>query len=110
MKKVIYTEWGLANWYDDRIELNKNLKKYPYLHSKILVHENKHKSNFDLLHEINFDPVYLSHLVLFCIKHPKTWIDFSPIWFKENTLIYDKNKITLYLIGIFLIFILFKLF
>jgi len=105
---IQYVEWGLANWYEDKIELNINLKKYPKLHDYILNHEKKHKKGFDLIHEffLILNIKYLFMILLFCIKYPKTLIDLSPIWIKGNTLIYDLNKILLYSIALVCIIIL----
>ena len=50
-KKIKYVDWGLANWYEDRIEINRNLKKYPKLHNYIILHELGHKKEFDLMHD-----------------------------------------------------------
>jgi len=105
MVLIQYTNWGLANWYKDRIELNKNLKKYPNLHNYVLSHEKKHKEGFDLINDIKPSILTLS-LILFCLRYPKTLIDLSPIWIKNKKIEYDKNKILLYIFFISLSLIL----
>ena len=97
--KIRYVDWGLANWYEDRIELNKNLKKYPKLHNYILLHEKGHKNGSDLIHDLSPNPKMFFPIILFCLKYPKTLIDLSPIWKKNGILYYDLNKLKLYAIG-----------
>lgn len=103
---VLYVKWGLANWYEDKIELNENLIKYPKLHDYIIKHETKHSSGFDLHKEISFNFIYIFYMVLFCLRYPKTLIDLSPITIRGNCIMYDNNKLILYSIGLICIILI----
>jgi len=86
--QVYFKENGLADFVSGNgvgwIEINRNLKKYPYAYSKTLEHEISHsKSNgvFDIWLEIKqfIDLKLIKQLFLFTITHPKSWNQFSPI-------------------------------
>lgn len=98
MVSIKYNDWGLANWYEDHIELNKNLKKYPRLHNYILIHEKNHKNNFDITNDLKINLKYDFLIMLFCLRYPKTLIDLSPISYRNKKIFYDSNKIILYFI------------
>lgn len=104
--RVIYSDWGLANYYKDYIEINRDLKYNKKLRDYVIKHELGHKQGFDLLHEFDFKKE-LFLLFPFIIKHPKTWIDFSPIQLRNNKIIYDLNILMLYGVSIILIVLLF---
>ena len=102
-KKLIYKKWGLANCFENHIELNKHLKlkKYNSLRKDIILHEQGHDLNkFDLEHEfkINFKTFFI--LLWFILVHPSCWIDFLPVQYRNKEFIYDKNLIMLYGIAI----------
>ena len=100
VKPIVYTEYGLANSYDDRIELNKSFNNPEYVKIKkfVLRHEQGHTSGFDLKHEIkdSFNLLAVFGLVLFILIHPKTWIDFSPVWKRKDELFINYELIVLY--------------
>jgi hypothetical protein len=107
LKRLRYVRWGLANSFEDKIELNLHLKKYPLLKKAILKHERGHLETSDLTHE--FDPSIwrLSpYLILFIIFHPSTWIDFLPVQYRNKTVIIDKNLCSLYVIILILLIII----
>ena len=52
--RVIYSDWGLANYYKDYIEINRDLKYNKKLRDYVIKHELGHKQGFDLLHEFDF--------------------------------------------------------
>lgn len=95
-KPIVYVNWGIANSYDDRIELNKALLAYPELHKQILEHELSHtdekgftKKDFAL----DLGPQKINYIKLFkfmCVN-PKTFTQFLPIRFSKDTLYYDIN-------------------
>jgi hypothetical protein len=123
IKEVNY---GVSNYYGTYIEINKDLKNYPRLYEYVLSHEKGHKDSEDLLHEFNFikplkkidtnkspnNPLYnlwmLLGLLWFCIIHPSTWIDLSPIQYRNKEFIFDNNLAILYVI-IFVLIIAIKL-
>ena len=47
--KIITTDWGVAYTYNNIIELNRELSKYPELKKRILKHEKEHIKNPDFL-------------------------------------------------------------
>jgi len=106
-KKIIYTRWGLSNCYKNHIEINEKLKDKPILKQYILRHEQAHKiGKFDLEHEFQINWKLIPSLFLFMITTPRTWIDFSPIQYKNKQIIYDSNMTLLYFLLIILIYIL----
>ena len=105
-QKVTYIDYGLANFYEDHIELNRKLgeERYKDIRDYVMKHELGHKKEFDLKHEFDYSNLkILMKLWYFVLKHPKTWIDFFPIQYKNKALIVDYNQILQYLMIIFLI-------
>lgn len=110
-QKVIYVDSGLANFYPDRIEINKSLKSDKKLRDYIVKHELGHKESFDLMHEFkSIDFKIMPRLFKFIIKTPSTWIDFWPVQRKNNSWIYDLNLLILYTFSIFLLVTTFLVF
>lgn len=111
---VTYSEWGLANRYDNEIELNVGLKEYPELHDKILKHELGHEAGSftlkDFKHDLTDTKVNILHLAKFMWKYPKSISQLMPIYKHKNYgWVYDVSLIFLYsffglviLIGIYL--------
>jgi hypothetical protein len=98
-KKVIYCRLGLSNVYDDRIELNKELKYNKKLRDYIIKHELGHDINsFDLIHEFRINYKIVIPLIWFVLTNPLTWIDFLPIQRRNKHWIIDSNMLILYLI------------
>ena len=118
MVKIVYTKWGLANRFDDCIELNENLKKYPKLQAQLLDHEVRHTdksmSVFDLKHDLSSQQEIDSKaLMFFMLKHPKSLTQILPFYYspRRKKLIYDLNLIitsglffTIIITGIFVFF------
>jgi predicted SprT family Zn-dependent metalloprotease len=103
--KIRYVTYGLANRFEDYIELNKHLKskKYKVLRKYIINHELTHKTSFDLMHEFDIDFKIIPKLIYFVLKNPSTWIDILPVYRKNKYWIIDSNMCLLYLILISLI-------
>lgn len=107
-KQIKWIRWGLANSYDDRIELNERLRDKPKLLKIILNHEEKHANTFDLRHEFDWRVWFnMPHLFGFIITNPRTWIDFLPIQKRNSCLVYDVNMIILYSLTLILGILLF---
>ena len=104
--KVKYCKYGLANYYEDHIEINISLKKNKKLRDLIVKHELGHSNKFDLLHEIN--PLLGIKAIPFLLMHPSCWVDFLPIRIRNKEIIYDKNLIILYIIFAILVIIKIK--
>lgn len=99
---VRYSKLGLANFFGDYIEINRNLKDNKKLRDYIIHHELGHKKEFDIAHEFKIDWKIMPLLFLFIIKNPSTWIDFIPIQFRNRQIIYDTNLLIIYLFIILL--------
>lgn len=107
MIEIIYVNNGIANCIGNYgnyfIEINKELKKYPELHKKILKHEiihTKTKSKFDFMHELkdSFDLKTQWQLLKFQVKHPSSWSSFLPIIkTSKGAYSFDSFKILIYL-------------
>ena len=85
MVKVEYGNWGLANRFDDCIELNEALKKYPSLHGAILQHELGHEESNtlrqDLVHDLTpINKLSQKELFVFMLKNPRTLTQFIPFY------------------------------
>ena len=94
--KIEYVQYGLANRFDDHIEINENLKLYPELHDAILAHEQAHtdKRGFnkeDFLLDLSPTNVNYWKLFKFMCSYPKTFLQFAPIYKKGHNIIYDIN-------------------
>lgn len=113
--QVRYSNWGLANFFGDYIEINKKLKYNKPLRDYIIKHELGHSLKFDLNYEIKDSfflltkPHIAFSLFVLCITTPSTWIDFLPIQIRKGQIIYDVNMIILFCISTFLILFLIKL-
>ena len=100
MLEIKYVEWGLSNRFNDRIELNINLLKYPKLHDHILAHEYSHLAGdyglHDFLLDINekFDWAYLK----FLIKYPKALVQFIPVWYYNKRVVVDPMMLGLWVL------------
>ena len=116
MVPIRYVKWGLANRFDDGIELNENLKKDMKLHNAILDHELGHKETNtfkqDFVHDLTpVNKLSQKELVAFMVKHPKTWTQLLPFYWSatRKEFVYDLNMLIVYgavLGGIGILFIL----
>jgi hypothetical protein len=100
--EVVYSKWGIGNNFGDFIELNENLKNYPKLHKAILAHEMSHTSDSgftkkDLILDLSENRISNSELMKFIIKHPRSLVQFSPIYKKYGIFYYDINMIIIWL-------------
>lgn len=94
--EVKYVKWGLANRFNDRIEINENLRLYPELHNAILQHELSHtdKQGFnkeDFVLDIGPSKVNYWKLMKFMICHPRSFLQFAPFYKQNKVFIYDVN-------------------
>ena len=107
--KVKYSKRGLANYFGTYIEINNNLKYNKPLRDYIVKHELGHSDKFDLSHEFKIDWKIMPSLIMFVLKNPSTWRDFSPVQIRKKNIIYDLNLIILYSFIILLTIILIKI-
>jgi hypothetical protein len=101
---INYVDWGIGNVIDGEIYLHKKLKKdeYSKLRQKILLHELNHDPDKkytikDMLHDARHTSIDLD-LIFFILSTPSSWLQFSPIIYKNKKLILDRQ--TLYLYGL----------
>lgn len=107
-KKVVYVNYGLGNSYPDHIEINKLLKKDKKLRDYVIRHELDHTDySIDIMHEFkSIDLMIMPSLLRFIFWHPSTWIDFSPLQYRNKKFVWDINLLILYSVSIFLIILL----
>lgn len=101
--EITYTKWNLANRFDNHIELNENLKKYPDLHSQILSHELGHTdaqgfTMKDFKHDLSSQDLNYRQLIIFMLKHPRCLTQFFPFYYssKRHQFVYDLNLLIIY--------------
>ena len=111
---IIESNWGIANTYPNRIELNKHLKDFPKLREKIITHELEHAKakswianrKVDAFTEIKF-----KDLIPFIKKHPKALFQqYLPITYSkyDNTIYFEWTLILLYLLGTGVLYLIYK--
>lgn len=70
------------------IEMNKNLKFYPKLYKRVLAHELQHlkskNKHMDFLIDFKETFKFDKELTLFCLKHPRTLLSFSPLFYEKR--------------------------
>ena len=102
---LIYSDWGLANRIGNDIVLNKQLLKpeWKQLHDQLLAHESGHNDhpihnlNHDVDSVIDSSPPELVTKIMFMIRHPKSLVQMSPVWFYQGRPYFDLSLILLYL-------------
>jgi len=101
--EVIEVNHSIANRFDGYIEINKNLKNYPKLYKPILEHELAHTDKAFTWHDFKLDFVsktgvnYLD-LMKFMFKHPRSFLQLSPVIIKDRSLVFDVNLFIMYFI------------
>lgn len=98
-KQIIYTKWGIGNSYNDRIEINENLKKYPELHDYVIQHELGHNNKLFTLKELKHDLTpskYSFEIIKFMLKHPKALSQLLPIIRSNKRIALDINLMIIY--------------
>ncbi len=109
MMPIVYTKWNLANRFNDCIELNENLKKYPKLHAAILHHEIEHTNKPFSVRDVKNDLAPLKKInqmdvVRFMLKNPKSFTQLLPFYYtKKRGFIYDLNMIVTYSVLILIV-------
>jgi len=103
--KIKYVDWGVANNFGDRIEINRNLKNYPKLLAPILSHEQAHTDKTISWEDIKLDFFSNSNInswemFKFMIKHPKSFTQLLPFYVTKKGITCDINLIIMYSISI----------
>jgi len=102
--EIVYSDWALANRYDDTIELHKDLKKYKRLHDWLLKHELEHEKEFNLVKDTIHDygeippASMLVSMVRFMAPRPKTWIQLLPFGIFKGEIYWDVSMIIFWLL------------
>ncbi len=100
--RVEYNIWGMANRIGNVVVLNKNLKKYPWLHDKLLEHESKHneKSLYNIKHDLkslkNTKMIEWIAKTKFMLRYPRSLVQLSPIWFYKGRVYFDLSLMLVY--------------
>jgi len=99
--EIIEVDHSIANRFNGYIEINKNLKNYPKLLKPILEHELSHTNNTFTWHDFKLDFVSKTgvnyfDLLKFMFKHPKSFLQLSPILLIDRKLIVDINLFIMY--------------
>tara|TARA_R100001530_G_scaffold112862_2_gene79848 strand:+ start:9023 stop:9397 length:375 start_codon:yes stop_codon:yes gene_type:complete len=103
---IVEVDYGIANRFDDCIEINKNLRDYPNLLNPILEHEFAHTNKNISIQDFKLDflmpqAIHYKQLFKFMIKHPKSFTQFFPLyWSKRRGIVFDFNMGVMYLIMI----------
>ena len=97
-EEVIYVKIGVANRFEDRIELHRDLAKYPLLQEWILDHERSHEKTGYTWNDLKIDMLMppidkLLDILKFMVIRPSTWIQFSPIYPSQGRWYWDRSKI-----------------
>lgn len=109
MKPIKYVDYGIANSFEDCIEINRKLCEFPELMEQIIQHERNHtdkKFSFtDLIEDLSIlKLVNQSNLIKFIIYNPSSLSQFLPLYkHKERGFVYDINLTLMYIMGFALI-------
>lgn len=101
--KIEYVNYGIANRFNNRIEVNKALKKYPELLKTIIKHERNHSNGKYTLADYTSE-FKMPHLKImaFLLSHPSSWIQLSPVYPSKNMLHIDVGILISWIITILL--------
>ena len=108
---IEYVNWGIGNVIDGKIYLHEKLKnkEYENLRNKIIKHEQQHDPTTkytlkDMIHDTRHTKIDLD-LIFFIISTPSSWLQFSPIIYKNKQIIIDRQTLYLYSLMFFAVVI-----
>lgn len=99
---IIAVGHGIANRFEDCIEVNRNLQKYPKLYYPIIRHELEHSNKpfslFDLKHDINSEhKINQIQMLKFMFKYPKSFTQVLPFYYTpRRKFVVDINLTIIY--------------
>jgi len=102
------TKWGIANRYDNEIEIHKDLFDRHDLLIPILQHEINHTNATFSLPDAKLDitptGVKRYELFKFMCSRPGTWLQLFPFWYhpKRKQIVYDLNLIVAWVLVLIL--------
>ncbi len=105
--EIKYVNHSIANRFNNLIEINENLKKYPELLKPILEHELSHTDKPWSVKDFKLDFIEPSKvnqwkLMKFMFKYPMAFLQWSPLLYsKKKGLVVDINLLIMYMIMIF---------
>ena len=100
--QIIEVSHGIANRFEDCIEVNKHLKNYPKLYQPIIRHELEHTDSLfswkDFKHDLNSEKkVNQIQMLKFMFKHPKSFTQILPFYYsKKRNIVIDINLSLIY--------------
>ncbi len=99
--EIIEVNHSIANRFPNHIEINENLKNYPKLLKPILEHELAHTDQAFTWHDFKLDfisrtGVNYFDLFKFMLKHPKSFLQLSPVIKSNGKFIFDINLFIMY--------------
>ncbi len=103
---IIAVGHGIANRFEDCIEVHKDLDKYPKLYYPIINHELEHTDRIfslkDLKHDLNSEnKVNRVQLLKFMFTHPKSFTQILPFYYtKKRKFVVDINLCLAYFLMI----------
>lgn len=108
--KLRLTDWGIANRFPDRIEINKGILKTEYhpLFYELIEHEVNHSSGWgtkDFLLDLkgfNHKKLYWK----FVLTHPKSWVNFFFLYRSSGTWYFDVSIFIVWMISIIIVMII----
>lgn len=74
--RVVEVDYGLGTYYNDRIEINKNLPED--LKQIVLEHEMQHTNNFSIKEFLSHKPIFNVRLWVWMFNNPKSFYNFFP--------------------------------
>jgi len=102
--EITYVNHSIGNRFNDLIEINENLLKYPNLHDAVLSHELSHSDNAFSFKDLKIDlnkSVNSWDMLKFMIKYPKSFYQLLPIYYsRKHGFVYDINLILIYFVTI----------
>ncbi len=99
---IVAVGHGIANRFQDCIEVNRNLQKYPDLYFPIIKHELEHTDSFfsieDFKHDINSESkINRIQLLKFMFKYPKSFTQVLPFYYTpRRKFVVDINLTIIY--------------
>ena len=109
--RIVWTDWDVANRIGSTIYLNKNLQKpeYRVLLDWIMAHELAHGEHTDKYNwndfKLDFMPEnkMLWQLLLFQLKHPKSWSQLLPFKEVDGGIYWDISLLIQWVIALLII-------
>lgn len=98
--KIVFVNHSIANNFGDWIEINEEMKRYPYLLKETIDHEYGHTqtSGFtwhDFKHDLAIKPKTILYLLYFNLRHPSSWLQYVPMKLRKGKIYLDVNMIVL---------------